>query len=121
MAEKRSTRKFLALLVVLMILSLVVDLLSLNVLYEIAEAKQSGEGELAQLPFGYYYEDYLKDGETLEESSSESILDYYSCSGDEVWHTFGPESDTKSEMVTDCGANSQECIDDGAGGAYCEN
>jgi len=47
MAEKESAKKWLALLVVLVALSLVIDLLSLNVLYGINNAASSGSGELA--------------------------------------------------------------------------
>jgi len=121
MAEKRSEKKLLALLVVLVAFSLVVNLLSLNVLYNIAEARQNGEGELAQLPFGYFYEDsYIKGDSSYDPIEamdySESSSEYF-CSGDEVWQMAG----SKSERVEDCGANDQECVEDGSGGAYCEN
>ncbi len=48
MAEKRSEKKLLVILVVLLVLSLVVNLLSLNVLYDITE-KAGLEGELMEL------------------------------------------------------------------------
>ena len=51
MAEKESAKKWLALLVVLVALSLVIDLLSLNVLYGINNTASSGSGELAASPY----------------------------------------------------------------------
>lgn len=61
MAEKRSEKKLLVILVVLLVLSLAVDLLSLNVLYNLAE-KSGLEGELLEYGGGYsssYLSSYL--------------------------------------------------------------
>ena len=70
--KKKSDNKWLILLIVIVVLSLVVDLLSLNVLYSLKKSQMSGslaslKGELAAYSptnFGYYdwyyyyYEDY---------------------------------------------------------------
>ncbi len=56
MAEKKSEKKLLAILVVLVAVSLVVDLLSLNVLYNVAD--ESGlKGSLATSSGSYNYPD----------------------------------------------------------------
>jgi hypothetical protein len=53
MAEKESVKKFLVLLVVLVILSFVVDLLSLKVLYNVAESDSGLQGDLASLSWTF--------------------------------------------------------------------
>lgn len=49
MAKEGVTKKLLVLLVIIVALSLVIDLLSLNILYKISKSESGLEGELAQV------------------------------------------------------------------------
>ena len=125
MAEKRNEKKLLVLLVVIVALSLVVDLLSLNVLYSIAGAMQRGEGELAVVwwdpttwgPSGWepeksgtYYESQT---ESMDPENARVPEEY--CSDGKIWEDY-PGSDL---MIEDCGEKGLECKED-SGDAWCE-
>ena len=80
MVKKENTKKWLVLLVVLVAISLVVDLLSLNVLYGISEAGGL-EGELrTEAYYTYSYKDdpYFEDcyDDCVEDSCSDYCGDY---------------------------------------------
>ncbi len=105
MAEKRSEKKWLVLLVILVALSLVVDLLSLNVLYSIAQ--ESGLGGSLFSTFYYprneptvYYTDYRDEAPSY--ASSSSVIDYYN---DE-------DSDISYEEAYGCGMTRTTFADD---------
>ncbi|MDD5087163.1 MAG: hypothetical protein PHV16_05425 [Candidatus Nanoarchaeia archaeon] len=151
MAEKRDERKLLGILVVLVVLSLVVDLLSLNALYVIAAKQAAGKGELNSVsswwdnlwnPYHGYssYDEYIDSisknmdpehdiyspwyNPNPEPEPLPEYQDYQSM--DEFYFCSGDEiwynsGGSTIQMTDDCGANDQRCIEDGYGSAYCEN
>jgi hypothetical protein len=116
MKEKGSAVKLLVLLVVIVVFNLVVNLLSLNVLYSIAETGQGGEGELNtwwwwNLPKPSYTEQDVYIPYSTE--------DFYSCEDDKVYHHFGSGIYQTISMTENCveqGKVCKEYMDD----AWCE-
>lgn len=115
MAEKRNEKKLLVLLVVIVVLSLVVDLLSLNTLYNIAEARQSSrEGELGA--WWDWWLPWFPEEDSTPFYDYTSSKDFYYCSGNKVWHNVG--GSTASE-VEDCNMEDETCFEED-GDAWCE-
>ena len=81
MAEKKSEKKLLALLVILVALSLVVDLLSLNVLYSIA-VNEGLKGELATFSLDSCLDDCVEEEANCWGSDEHCSEEFLRCEDD---------------------------------------
>ncbi len=80
MAEKRSEKKWMVILVVLIALSLVVDLLSLNMLYNILKSDSGLKGKLAMSAGAYFCVlESCSEFSTEEECESMALIEYEDC------------------------------------------
>lgn len=100
MAEKRSMKKLLVLLLVLAVLSLVVDLISLNVLYSLAESNSRLRGSLATFTLGGCLEDCVEEEANCWGSDAHCSEEFSRCEDDcydqDSYQTPIPEVDYKN-------------------------